>query len=273
MTLREVGEHRAQNSFGFLHRGLTVELIATPREDLTMCNPDHPLVDVLNNSSESYDYLPVVDTGTIVGLLHARPLRDGDHPFPAGPVRQYMEQLSDRNLIGADATILDFILDLDSKPFRLVVSKATIAGLVTWADIQKLPVRAAIFALVTGLEITMTKAIVKQYPNDKDWLIHLSTERQNKIQEYYSDACNNDSVVDRVLYTQFCDKTTIIRRAFEFNTSKTQLKKRFGRMERLRNAVAHAHDYASTVTLAQEVATTIRYLLQLTDEIEKSLIP
>ena len=44
-------------------------------------------------------------------------------------------------------------------PCRLVVSGTGIVGLVTLSDLQKLPVRAVLLALLTGLEISMSEAI------------------------------------------------------------------------------------------------------------------
>jgi len=47
---------------------------------------------------------------------------------------------------GADASILDFVWDADTKPCRLVVSGSKIVGLASFHDLQKLPARAAPFA-------------------------------------------------------------------------------------------------------------------------------
>src|SRR5258706_9426232 len=139
------GDHR--DGFDTLHTGLTVELISTPRNDLKVCRADNQIADVINGNIEKYDYLPVVrsaDDRKITGLFHTK-------EFPAGAplvgtVAQNFTPLSEETIIGADSSILDFIWDADQKPCRLVVSGAHIVGLVSLSDLQRLPVRAALFA-------------------------------------------------------------------------------------------------------------------------------
>jgi hypothetical protein len=46
-------------------------------------------------------------------------------------VRHHMRPLSEENLIGADAGILDFVRDADRQRCRLVISGREIGGLVT----------------------------------------------------------------------------------------------------------------------------------------------
>ena len=88
-------------------------------------------------------------------------------------------------MIGADASILDFIKEADCRPCRLVVSGTGIIGLVTRSDIQKLPGRAALFALVTGLEISMSEAIDENFSDFRRRLAAVAqpTFDRKKIQE------------------------------------------------------------------------------------------
>jgi hypothetical protein len=64
---------------------------------------------------------------------------------PKGRVYEKMRHLSEANLIGADASILAFVRDADRHKCRLVVSGCEISGLVSLSDLQRLPVRAALF--------------------------------------------------------------------------------------------------------------------------------
>ncbi|MGO4843671.1 hypothetical protein AB4144_66485, partial [Rhizobiaceae sp. 2RAB30] len=78
------------------------------------------------------------------------------------------EALREAHLIGADASILSFVKEADTRPFRLLVSERGIVGLVSLSDLQKLPVRAALFGLVTGLEMAMTDAILTHDPEGRE---------------------------------------------------------------------------------------------------------
>jgi hypothetical protein len=131
--------------FEILHSGLKVELIATPRKDFRTCRQDEYVSTVLARNIEPYDFIPVVDdiTGAnqnIIGLFHAanytgnRSVEDR--------IQNNFETLSENCIIGADASILEFINDADERPCRLLVSGANIIGLVSLSDLQKLPVRA-----------------------------------------------------------------------------------------------------------------------------------
>lgn len=168
--------------FEALQDVLSVSLIATPRAELESCRPEESIAEVQRRNIKGYDFLPVVEgdaeDAAIVGLFHAKRFQAG--PSVDGIVRHKMDRLSDANLIGADASVLDFLSEMPSRPFRLLVSGKRIDGLVCWSDLQKLPVRAALFGLITGLEIVMTAAIRSKFPTDEDWLVRLSCGRRKK---------------------------------------------------------------------------------------------
>ena len=154
------------SAFEALQGLLKVSLIATPRAKLEKCRPEESIAEVQRRNIKGYDFLPVVEGdaegAAIVGLFHAKSFQL--NPSVDGIVRDNMDKLSDANLIGADASILDFLSEVSSRPFRLLVSGKRIDGLVSWSDLQKLPVRAALFGLTTGLEIVMSAAIRSEYP-------------------------------------------------------------------------------------------------------------
>ena len=56
-----------------VHRGLTVELIMTPRCSLMTCRREDSIRDVMSRNTGMYSYLPVVDeAGVILGPLQGR---------------------------------------------------------------------------------------------------------------------------------------------------------------------------------------------------------
>lgn len=262
------GRIRAGDPFETLHGGLTVALISTSRDELKTCGLDDSLSDVVRGNTEQYDYLPVTagNAGRIVGLLRAADFVD--RPPPAGRVREHCRPQSEEHLIGADASILDFIREADCRPCRLVVSGTGIVGLVTLSDLQKLPVRAALFALVTGLEISMSEAIKRDFPTPEDWLPLLSKGRRDKVQREIDDSKNQDGFVDDLLFTGFCDKRDILTRLPCFSSRKKDLRKRLEEIEDLRNTLAHANDYAATPDAQRKVCIVLRNLLELREEIE-----
>ena len=253
------------STFETLHLGLTVDLIATHRNELETCRPDETIFQVQERNVRGYDYLPVEDDGSIIGLFPAKKLM-GD----AGTddiVEQHMDSLSDANLIGAEASILDFLKEVDSKPFRLVVSAGGIDGLVAWSDLQKLPVRVALFSLITGFELIMSKAIRNEYPNGDGWLEHLSAERRRELERRIEQRQSNDSDIHPLLETEFSDKATILRKVHAFQRLPKAGKRILGRIVHLRNSVAHAKDYLRNREDASKLSAKVKGLFELHEEI------
>jgi hypothetical protein len=178
--------------------------------------------------------------------------------------------LSEENLIGADASILDFLLDADQRPCRLVISGARIVGLVSISDLQRLPVRAALFALITGFEMTMADFIRHRCSEDRDWLKLLTDKRQRKIEAEKSKAKADDSYVDMLLFTQFCDKKEIVKLQFP-EVRREALGDVLDKIERLRDSVAHANEYASSRGETEGVCEAVRVLLNLRDELQAAM--
>ena len=176
--------------------------------------------------------------------------------------------LSEADLIGEDATILDFIMRVRRKPL-LVVAGERIQGLVACPTFRNLPVRAAIFALLTGFELTMYEAI-KELLGDDGWQEHLEC-RLKMAEDTYADRTGNNSEVDLLLCTQFCDKSTILRKHLSFGaqaelpmlTSKGKFESAVKKIEELRNSVAHANSYAMCWGKVEKLKQTVKTLIDL----------
>lgn len=240
-----------------------VRLIATSRQDLRTCRVNEPLVDVVSRNKEGFDFFPVTgpsaqEQDRIVGLVELATFRQDR--APDGVVREHMHSLGEDNLIGGDASILSFIKSADQHPCRLVVSGSRIEGLVSLSDLQKLPVRAALFALITHLEIIMAAAIRRDCRETTKWKDRLSAERQSKLATKLQDAVKDDSWVDDLLFTEFADKVTIISKSGSFRESKTGFAANMRTVEKLRNHLAHANEYAANRDAAAAVCKTVRII-------------
>jgi hypothetical protein len=220
---------------------------------------------VIERNPEAFDFLPVIDGTRIVGMFNVAEYRDRR---TLDTVWRRYSPLSEEYLIGADASILDFVLDADQRRCRLVISGPKIIGLVSLSDLQKLPVRAALFALVTGFEITMAELIRRLLPTDRDWLDLLADSRQKKIEDEKSRAKKEDVYVDSLLFTQFCDKRDILKQNIREDDQQS-FNESLIRIERLRNSIAHANDYASSPFEAEKVWEIVRELLRWMDQLER----
>ena len=80
-------------------------------------------------------------------------------------------------------------------------------------------------------------------------------------------SAKGDGFVDDLLFTQFCDKRDILIKSFPFSRKKKfrcQLKD----IEKLRDRLAHANEYAATREDAQKVCEIVQNLLELRDKIK-----
>ncbi|TJW51964.1 MAG: hypothetical protein E5X65_20765 [Mesorhizobium sp.] len=252
--------------FHYLQNGLTVEMIATNRADFVSCEKKTRLRDLVAGNSEKFSYMPIVEQGNtsdhIVGVVHLEPYFET--PPPEISVGEAFEQLSEKYLLGADASILSFVLEADHSPFRLLVSDNGIVGLVSLSDLQKLPVRAALFGLVTELEIAMTEAIRAKDPDQKRWPSFMSEGRRSSMENRIKLARSKGGIVDELLYTEFCDKRDILMKMlFREHPRRARFVKNLREIEGLRNHLAHANDYADTNERSAGICSVVRDIITI----------
>jgi hypothetical protein len=257
----------ANDTFETLHAGLTIRLVATPRHEPSTCRKDDLVSAVLAANRHDFDFIPVVGDShggsPFVGMFHAADARTrGDTERLISSV--YLP-LAEEYLIGADASILEFIVQADVRPCRLVVSGSQVDGLVTLSDLQRLPVRAALFALVTGFEMTMIDLIKSKLPDESAWLAMLKPTRLDKIQKEISIAQTKDAFVDKLLFTQFADKAEIVLNLPGMR--RPLLEQRLKEFQNLGDNLAHANEYAASPDQARHVCSVVRHLLALRHEL------
>lgn len=250
--------------------GLTVGLIMTQRSSLTTCRDSESVGSlVAKNVVDQFSYVPVVRDGGICGLYNAERWFGTVPLEPEAPVGEDFEALSEDLLIGADVSIQEFVLSAVERPARLVVSGSEIVGLVCLADLHKLPVRAALFGLVTALEMVMIERIEAISPegDPEGWLILLSPKRREKVEKKIACLRKNDTFVSEILATEFVDKVDVIVKRGLLEGSRTSLRKEFREITKLRNALAHANVFAATRADAEKVPLTVEAILTFMDQL------
>ena len=197
-------------AFERVQASLTIEMIMTPRDDLVMCRCDESVAAAVKTNTDRYSYFPVADdTGNVLGLLRAEEWFDKE--APSCVVGEAYEQLSEQHLIGAQESIIAFISEADTRPVRLVAGRQGISGLITISDLQKLPVRAALFTLVTGLELAMSRRIEREWADDHDgWFGCLSPGRRDKLKKKVREAERAGTFVNKLVLTELKDKARIV---------------------------------------------------------------
>ena len=260
---------RQSKAFEGVHTGLTVRQIAVPRSEFRTCSASDLVSEVrARNRDPMFDYLPVQDAdGHLLGLFFDHAIYDARCGRNDSEVGERMDPLSEADLIGAETPITDLIGQIRRKPF-LVISARAIIGMVAWSDLQKLPVRAALFALVTGFELTMYETIQGHFGTQEGWTLSLAQRRLNRAKKEYRDQCERGSDVDLLLCTQFCDKRDILIKSFEFAIEKGKLERKFKAIEQIRNDVAHANNYAMSFEQVEQLRATLGDLVELRSRVK-----
>jgi hypothetical protein len=219
------------------------------------------------NRSNRFDFLPVLDSSSnrVVGLFEiARFIACSE---PEMQVAAGMQHLSEDNMLGADASILAFVRNADERRCRLIISQNEISGLVSLSDPQRLPVRAALFGLVTYLEIVMANVIRQKFKSDEVWLNVLPTGRRDNLRKEIAKAVSSGNLVDPLLFTQFADKATFIRNSEQWSMGRDAFERDFRTMQLLRDQLAHANDYAASPEAAAETCRSARLIEKWTDKL------
>ena len=256
-----------------VQRSLTVDLIMTPRARLGTCRRDETASAVMARNKQHFSFLPVVDEAKrFLGLYRAEQWFGAD--APRGRIGDSFEPFSEAVVIGADASIIDFVKVADERPTRLVVSGDRVAGLVSLSDLQQLPVRAALFTLMTRLEMAMAQRIEEEWDGEDTtgWLTLLSEDRRKRIVEAIRQAKEDDGFVSEIAFSQLSDKATILVKKRLIAGSATGLRRDFKAIRKLRDDIAHANYYAESPSAASRACETVRSILRIKEELSASIL-
>jgi hypothetical protein len=154
-----------------------------------------------------------------------------------------MRILDDSLLVSSDEPLTRFVPLLKKDPYRLVLVGTEIKGIVTRSDIAKAPVRLLAFTLVSHLEMLITDVIREHCPDDQAVLRYLDRQRHKKLEGRLKRKRTHNLLLPVIELADLSDKRCVLSAIFGLGPKAVQELKE---IEELRNAVAHAKDYART---------------------------
>jgi CBS domain-containing protein len=250
-----------QTTMAGLESGLRVEAISV--FDLLTCVPTDRLSDVWSHMRDAgLDQFPVREDGHIVGVL------DGASELPDGLVRDAMCLLRENMLVAASDPVGILLPLLRDASYRLVVRAGRISGIVTRSDLIKLPVRLHAFAQVTHLEMLMARLVQLHLPEQDQWIRYLSELRREKVEGKIREHAEARLDPNPLEFTDFCDKRTILKKHLHLGGS---FEKDLGKVEDLRNTIAHAGDYGGSIEELQEFIDQVELAKCWIDEIGRRI--
>lgn len=257
MSAVAFSDERHLNDLKSVQGQLTLSHIMTPRDQFICCGADEPAARVFERVSEIYDAVPVVAssdptdfTAPILGLLHRDRL-----PFRNSSVRA--EHCADTSALEmahpSSRNLLVYINRLSGHPVEFVASEGEIVGLVTPYDLERLPVRTALFAQIIDVERLMGDLIKVRFPDTAEWETRISANLASRLRAGLKRAANNDSVGQPILSVDFAVKLDLLPHCFEGILHALWVSKESNEMRELRNVVAHGAPFVGVSKLPEQV--------------------
>lgn len=193
----------------------------TPRAELSTIR-----LDDMQSPWPNFDVIQAEDGERIIGVFEKG--FDG------------MQPLSDRWLITRDTGIPE-LLDLFVKTRQrayLVYSRNEVVGIVTPADLNKLPARAYIYNLIGELEMGLAHLIKQECASDPEILFRsLSRDRSAELEKFQADLEKGNAGVEIVEFLYLAELIGILQK-LDLN-SRQEAKKIFSGVNELRIQTMH----------------------------------
>ncbi|MCL3881031.1 hypothetical protein [Marivita sp. GX14005] len=167
------GDHSA------LQAQLTVDQIMTPRDAFLCALEGQTVAEAFQHVPEVYDALPVIEgndprdpAAEVIGIIDCREVA------PAEMRQSVSTHMQERHCVGIRSTLplLEFAASgrVDELTFVTADERSIVCGLVTVHDLQRLPVRIALFAALTDLEEDIAGLLDLAAPDPAKWhtLVH-----------------------------------------------------------------------------------------------------
>jgi hypothetical protein len=220
--------------------GYSVREIATPESAFDYWTKNSDEAKLLERAKkEGYTYFPVKENELITGVMTVESLKSGERDIVP---------LTHDWLIAADTPILH-LLELfakdDTRNF-FVLSSSEIIGIVSPADLNRIPARASVYLLVAHFETLLTELVRQKIGETEEELsTYLSEKSIEKARETRNQERKEDLELPIIRYIYLFDLVEIIKKhdelreqlGFESNSSVDTMK-----FNTVRNAVAHLNN-------------------------------
>jgi CBS domain-containing protein len=205
---------------------MPVRLIAT-FDGLETTTPESLVSEALATANKGgFDYLPVrhVANGLIIGLFDRSSPQMEDQL-----VSEVYQPIGPTDLISAETSLLHFVWTANQRPRRLVLEGTEISGIVTLSDIQKLPVRIALFSLFIHFELLLTEYL-RQKMGSADPLSLLPDDRVMLVREKWQRFLASNMDQDIFSAMDLCDKREVAQSLKYWGDQLRQSKVQLGKL-------------------------------------------
>jgi hypothetical protein len=191
-----------------------------------------------------------------------------------GSAGEHCTSITPDQVVAASMPLLDLIPLFRQHYFFFVLTKNDVTHVVSFSDLDRLPVRLCLFSLVMALESSMLDLFSAASTPLEEHLALLPAGRREKAQNLSRLKYKNrrPTSIDTLRSTTFIDKATIVERSphlsgFLSFESKGKAHSFFTRVEEVRNQIAHSEPIIPRVLQNPEQFDTFVAEIRMTSEL------
>jgi len=180
-----------------------------------------------------------------------------------GPCKECADPISVATVIAENLPIVEVFEALYENPFLFVLRGRRIEGIVTKADLQRIPVRILMFGLITLLEMNLREIVRNQY-GEGDWVEALNKTRMDKARKLQEERNEQDTGIGLLECVQLCDLRDIVAKGPLLHEmfpglSPIPFEKCLKEIEDYRNNLAHAQalDLSQLLNVFRQLQKTL----------------
>jgi len=228
-----------------------------------------------------YDYAPVRNRGSIIGLIETWQLRA---KLNDRPELEASDQAIAHPQISSNISI-DGLLDGMSRMRVALVTRgsdaehhgerASVLGLITTADLNQRPLRTALYRILAWLEEELAQLIGRHFPDPPSWLKILSVDHRAPLIGYWELSKQEGVDISPIAWTTLPQLLKIVgaskdlRHALGFETGNS-FDKCKGSIPDLRNRVMHpVRPLIRAFTDVPNVRATLQAMVELGTRVER----
>lgn len=220
--------------------------------NLTACTWNTDPISILNQMNrDNYDLMPLRENGAFIGYVERKTLKHTKE------IKSAYREITVEKIVSANTRILDMISLFQASKFFFVLEGNVLVGLVTYSDMNKSPVRALLFILISKFEFLLLQEIKSHYKGTSSWFSRLDSTRQNKVRRNFEEKkkADVDTAIEDCLNLgdMLCilEKDDDLRARMGYQ-SRNSCKNELGSLDDLRNRIMHPSD--SLIDCYEDVA-------------------
>ena len=180
--------------YNSLKEDVTVEHVMTLETVLKRYHEDADRLEVLNQlTADKFDQTPIYDSEEKIRWYVEGRRLESDR---STTVKECLMPLRSEHMVGSGTPVVDVFQELSSQGFLYVLKKNRIVGLITYADVNKRPVRALVYVLLGEIESRLISMMSQASGDSNYWVAKLDKPKQRRVEGWYRKRVEEDMGTD-----------------------------------------------------------------------------